>query len=279
MNMQIGSRPKFRNAFTLIELLVVIAIIAILAAILLPSLAQAKARGQRAYCMNSLRQIGIFFQYFTDDNDDYFPGHRNHGNTLHGNGDANLSLSNWWGTTIVGTKEGRTNVFHCPVISATKPKKEPGGTVWTWAFDCNRVGYGFNGYFLGRHPYCNPANPDGFVESTSQTVGGVTYTFSSYGHFKRNRIKSPSENLLIGDKRPYGSPPAWGSSLWWPTANMNAGLYEGIDTTRHPGGSAIVFNDSHVEMRKDRDINPQGSITDAKSLKINLIWDPLRGQP
>lgn len=277
MKMLLTPGTRSKKAFTLIELLVVIAIIAILASLLLPALANAKARGQRVYCMNSLRQIGVFFHYFTEDNDDYFPAHRNQGVN-----DPNsfISKSNWWGTAIVGKESGRTNLFHCPnAPTKSRKKNETGGTSWAWAFDCDNVGYGYNGWFLGKHPYENYAQPDALTESIP--IAG--YTFNSYGRFKRARVRNPSENLLIGDKRPYGNPPAWSSSLWYPWSSMgkSATTYEGIDTKRHLGGSAVVFNDSHCEMRQEAQINPpvNPDTKDPRCVKTSLIWDPQQGRP
>jgi prepilin-type N-terminal cleavage/methylation domain-containing protein/prepilin-type processing-associated H-X9-DG protein len=62
-----------RRGFTLIELLVVIAIIAILAAILFPVFAQARAAARKAACVSNMKQIGLALQQYASDYDSMFP--------------------------------------------------------------------------------------------------------------------------------------------------------------------------------------------------------------
>jgi prepilin-type N-terminal cleavage/methylation domain-containing protein len=73
-----------KTGFTLIELLVVIAIISILAAMLLPALARAKQKGQRDSCISNLRQIGVSFELYLNDNENRFPDRRDLKTTLPG---------------------------------------------------------------------------------------------------------------------------------------------------------------------------------------------------
>jgi len=69
----IHSHCKRKAGFTLIELLVVIAIIAILAALLLPTLSSAKGQAQKTQCMNNNKQLGLGMTMYSNDNKDFIP--------------------------------------------------------------------------------------------------------------------------------------------------------------------------------------------------------------
>lgn len=62
-----------KKGFTLIELLVVVAIIAVLIAILLPALGEARTKAKDLVCANNLRQMGIMLHQYAMENNDYFP--------------------------------------------------------------------------------------------------------------------------------------------------------------------------------------------------------------
>ena len=91
---------KARSGFTLIELLVVIAIIAILASILFPVFARARAKARQAACMSNLRQLGLGLKMYADDYDETMPLWSLDGGAPDGSGRLGLATPFTWDTQI-----------------------------------------------------------------------------------------------------------------------------------------------------------------------------------
>ena len=114
-----------RKAFTLIELLVVIAIIAILASLLLPALARAKAKAQGIKCLGNLKQLQLCWQMYPDDNGDRLPPQKSSPG-LSGIldswvlGDAQLDLtSSNIEHGVLFPYNRSTAIYHCPADKST----------------------------------------------------------------------------------------------------------------------------------------------------------------
>jgi prepilin-type N-terminal cleavage/methylation domain-containing protein/prepilin-type processing-associated H-X9-DG protein len=120
-----GNQRFCQRAFTLVELLVVIAIIAILAAMLLPTLSRAKAKSQQTACLNNLRELQTGWMIYTDDHESVMPFNDNRITSL----SRNFSTTNAWvsGDATISADYayiqrgtiypyvGSPLVYHCPV--------------------------------------------------------------------------------------------------------------------------------------------------------------------
>ena len=263
-----GREQSSGPGFTLIELLVVIAIIAILAGLLLPTLARAKDQGRRILCINNHKQLMLAWELYATDN----------GNALALNGHPPLGVPPELKLWIYGTHgrtETRTNtaflidpkyasfgailktapIYKCPsdrIMVAGGDRKVP--TTISYAMNC----------------YLSP------VGIVSNIVAGSlpfpTASGSGRGdrvYFKAADIESPAERFVFIDGNP--------QSICCPAFMVNPA---GVDSFFHfpgvlHGRSAIVsFADGHAETHRWQDPRTRQGTPDGGLFGLANVFSP-----
>jgi prepilin-type N-terminal cleavage/methylation domain-containing protein len=242
-------KSRLVSGFTLIELLVVIAIIAILAALLLPALSAAKTRAQRIQCISNLKQWGVCFQLYANDNEDSMPSGFV-GNALAG-------TSGMW--MVVFKRYYDEGVIRfCPAATATRDQL-PGGNPFPAAtFDASKLGWGVYGPVYPTPPW----GLDGMAGSygingwmSSGPTAGNWGKLSAAGRF----VNAP----LFGDCMYEGTNPHQTDILpahpGWQMGSppgQGGGEMSNYDIPRHTGKSPIdmTFVDGSVDIVGIREI-------------------------
>src|SRR5438093_2388243 len=162
---------KTKHAFTLIELLVVIAIIAILAAMLLPSLSKAKGQATKISCVNNLRQLNLAMTMYADENQDFYPPR---------------ASNNLWPSRIYdGYKD--LKILVCP-NDGPNPQSWSGTEAAKYPADGKPRSYICNGW--------NDFMRDTLTaDEMSKYMGGA-----SDSCMKASRLGQPSLTILLGEK-------------------------------------------------------------------------------
>lgn len=211
------SSTKLRIGFTLIELLVVIAIIAILAAILFPVFAQARAQARKSVCLSNLKQLALGTMMYVQDYDESFPPR--YGSASGGNAP--------WAQTIQPYVKS-TKVAACPDMI---PEVQRNAFLGTFGW----LGYGMNTYlWVDATSATGPATLAA-VPSPAQTAMQADSTFDDFSPRPRRRGRVAWANTPSGS--PYTLPCA--------TVRTRHGNANGTALTS--GGSSVSYADGHVK--------------------------------
>lgn len=231
-------------AFTLVELLVVIAVIAILAALLLPALNQAKEKGKRTVCQSNLRQLGMALTLYADEHGRYptcfrwIPAGR-------GAPDPRGSQVSLWNALILPYLGQSSDVFNCHSFPP----------FFRWTTDPSALGCLYPTNIEGNRPFSYAINASGVAVVSLGLVKATPLNADTITR-KPNEIRAPSDMIAIGDDTSGTTNKAsfnWVKLTGWGAfqdsyIRSEAGANRPVRIgTVHNQGANMVFVDGHVE--------------------------------
>jgi prepilin-type N-terminal cleavage/methylation domain-containing protein/prepilin-type processing-associated H-X9-DG protein len=218
--MRQGRLTGGRGAFTLIELLVVIAIIAILMAILMPTLSRAREQGKRGACLNNVKQLALSWNLYADD----YEGRMVNANTARGTVTVNHDANCWvyWTDSATATEQQKLQGIldgllyrYCPNVKLYKCPTGIRGEVVTYS-----IPDALNGYY--------------YIPGAKEQIKTL-----------RTQIHNLSQQIVFLDEGRL-SPSSWtihyDQERWWDQI-----------TARHGDGTNFAFADGHSEYWKWKD--------------------------
>jgi prepilin-type N-terminal cleavage/methylation domain-containing protein/prepilin-type processing-associated H-X9-DG protein len=231
-------KPQPRSGFTLIELLVVIAIIAILAAMILPSLSKAKTKAQGIYCLGNEKQLTLAWLMYSDDNQNNLVPNHDGGVT-----DYALSwVPGWLDFTVNNT--ANTNLNYIRLSKIGPYTKNPG--IYKCPadiFNCKEFG--------ATMARVRSVSMNGFIEGNAYKGEHDAYSshwynnYWSYQKMSDIRYPNPASLWVFNDEHPDSINDGW--EIMNPTDLNN---WTDLPASYHNGACGFGFADGHAEIRK-----------------------------